>query len=587
MKAFRSALIVVPAVLLAVFLGASFWTRSAMQQLAFLRSGGSVGELVDQRPWQTIQALAPLAVSAEEQSLAQDATKLADHEVDQAFAFALRGGGMQTHPLSPEAVELQGKVTALQQTLADDKAHVDTLTAAAKASGVASVDGDELDIARAQMGLDQDELTDATGDLARASGDQRGKIQQELQVREEAAKKYEATQAADRGQVAVLSAKRYATLWGRTVAWFDQRSRVKLIAQAEAEARQDATTLMKQHDALEAKLNLPGTSAATGTARAKMLRRMSSQRAMMSILDDRVQGNLQLAALYQRWQAQVWLQHRIVGHLLLNSLAAVVFLILMAVLADRAGSLLILHMGGDRRRVRTLETILHLAVQVTALLAILLVFFGVPDQMPTILGLATAGLTVVFQDFILAFFGWFVLMGKNGLRVGDWVEISGVGGEVVEIGLFRTALLETGNWTSQGHPTGRRVTFINSFAIRGQYFNFTTTGQWMWDEIKINIPAGAQSYAKIEEINHAVQEQMQDATEGAELEWQRASQKNGLSQFNAIPTVDMRPASSGVDVIIRYVTRASERYEVANRLNQTLLNLLAGQEPAAGVHTPS
>ncbi len=100
------------------------------------------------------------------------------------------------------------------------------------------------------------------------------------------------------------------------------------------------------------------------------------------------------------------------------------------------------------------------------------------------------GLTVVFQDFILAFFGWFVLMGRNGIRVGDWVEINGVGGEVVEIGLFRTALLETGNWTDKGHPTGRRVTFINNFAITGQYFNFSTAGQWMWDEIGVNVPSG-------------------------------------------------------------------------------------------------
>ena len=124
--------------------------------------------------------------------------------------------------------------------------------------------------------------------------------------------------------------------------------------------------------------------------------------------------------------------------------------------------------------------------------------------MPTILGLGAAGLTVVFQDFILAFFGWFILMGKNGIRVGDWVEINGVGGEVVEIGLFRTALLETGNWTDKGHPTGRRVTFINNFAITGQYFNFSTTGQWMWDEITVNIPPGVDSYKTIEAIHNAV-----------------------------------------------------------------------------------
>ena len=65
---------------------------------------------------------------------------------------------------------------------------------------------------------------------------------------------------------------------------------------------------------------------------------------------------------------------------------------------------------------------------------ILLVIFGTPRETPTILGLATAALTIALQDFIIAFLGWFVLIGKNGIHVGDWVEINGVGGEVIEVG---------------------------------------------------------------------------------------------------------------------------------------------------------
>src|SRR5258707_13202588 len=92
------------------------------------------------------------------------------------------------------------------------------------------------------------------------------------------------------------------------------------------------------------------------------------------------------------------------------------------------------------------------------------------------------------KDFIVGFLGWFVLMGKNGIRLGDWVEINGVTGEVVELGMFHTVLLETGNWTDSGHPTGRRVTFTNSFAIEGHYFNFSTSGQWLLDELQIVLP---------------------------------------------------------------------------------------------------
>src|SRR5207253_637612 len=80
----------------------------------------------------------------------------------------------------------------------------------------------------------------------------------------------------------------------------------------------------------------------------------------------------------------------------------------------------------------------RVSVQVIAVLLILLVIFGPPSQLGTFLGLAGAGLTVALKDFIVSFLGWFVLMGRNGIRLGDWVEINGVTGEVVEIGLFHT-----------------------------------------------------------------------------------------------------------------------------------------------------
>ena len=165
-----------------------------------------------------------------------------------------------------------------------------------------------------------------------------------------------------------------------------------------------------------------------------------------------------------------------------------------------------------------------LAIQLVTLVLVLLAIFGAPQPDADDPGTGAAGLTVVFQDFILAFFGWFVLMGKNGIRVGDWVEINGVGGEVVEIGLFRTALLETGNWTDKGHPTGRRVTFINSFAVTGQYFNFSTAGQWMWDEISVNVPAGEDGQKTIEAIRRRWWRETEKDAKLAEAEWKSSTQ---------------------------------------------------------------
>ncbi len=218
---------------------------------------------------------------------------------------------------------------------------------------------------------------------------------------------------------------------------------------------------------------------------------------------------------------------------------------------------------------------------------VLLVTFGVPSQISTILGLATAGLTVALQSFILAFFGWFILMGKNGIRVGDWVEINGVAGEVVEINLFRTTILETRSWAEKGHPTGRRATFINNFAVTGQFFNFSTVGQWMWDEISVSIPASPETYSKVALIHKAVLEETQQGAELAEQEWKRVPRKNGLSDVSASSSVNMRPAASGVDILVRYVTRASERLEVRNRLYERVIDVLHNPQVVISSSQPS
>jgi small-conductance mechanosensitive channel len=559
-------------------------------------SNGTSGNLVDQRPWQTIEALAPLAVSAEEQSLAREAERLADHEVDQAFALALRQASLRSHTLTGEALAIQQKVAQLQAMVKEDQAHVDALTASLKQPNGAIADSDDLDVAKAQLQLGNDELNDANEDLARVSGDKRGQIQDELTAREAAMKKYDSQ--ASGGQIAIISSTRHGTLAGRISSWFDQRSRMALIKQAKADTDADVARLTAQHDDFEkkataaaasaAKSNQAGTTAPLPDAAKTKVARMAQAHSlaqMHTIVEDQLQTQQQLSSVYAKWLAQVELQHSIVTHLALQSFAWIFFLVLCGVLLATGAQYLLSRMTMDRRRLHTLSTITILAIQIVTLGLILLIIFGAPNQVPTILGLGAAGLTVVFQDFILAFFGWFILMGKNGIRVGDWVEINGVGGEVVEIGLFRTALLETGNWTDKGHPTGRRVTFINNFAITGQYFNFSTIGQWMWDEITVNIPPGIDSVKTIEAIHNTVLRETEKDSSLAEREWGSSTHHNGLSQFKATPSVDMRPAASGVDIVVRYVTRASERFDMRNRLYESVIDLLHQPQATAALQS--
>jgi small-conductance mechanosensitive channel len=420
-------------------------------------------------------------------------------------------------------------------------------------------------------------------DLARASGDHRGKIQQELTAREASMKKYDEQAGISRdGETAVVSAGRYKTLAGQIAEWWAQRTRMQLIDQAQQLATADVAALTADRARLAPEAQAAAVTAAAAAAgesssdRVKELQRVATQQNILSILDDRLSAQQQLVTLYGRWHSQVELQHKMLLHLMLQSLTLIAAIVLLTILAGWGLQAAFDRMSQDRRQRQTLRTILNLGTQVLGLILVLLVIFGTPQQMPTILGLATAGLTVVFQGFILAFCGWFVLMGKHGIRVGDWVEIDGVVGEAVEIGVFRTWLLETGNWTANGHPTGRRVSFLNGYAIQGKYFNFSTTGQWMWDEIKVSIPQGTEAYPLIDKIREAAIKATETDAKMAEEEWKRVTHEQGSPHFSATPSVDMQPAAGGVDIVVRYVTRAGVRLETRNRLYETVVGLMVG-----------
>jgi len=232
----------------------------------------------------------------------------------------------------------------------------------------------------------------------------------------------------------------------------------------------------------------------------------------------------------------------------------------------------------DRRQLATLRSVIGVSLQLVGIVVILLVLVGLPGQLGTMVGIVGAGLTVALKDFIVAFIGWFVLMGRNGIRLGDWVEINGVSGEVVELNMFHTVLLETGNWTDAGHPTGRRVTFTNSFAIGGHYFNFSTSGQWLWDELSIMVPYDRDSHALAAAIEKEVTAATATDVTQAEEEWRRAARGRGVS-FSLQPAVAVRPsaAGAGVEVAVRYVTRASERNALRAQLYQSAVQLLSSQ----------
>ncbi len=207
-----------------------------------------------------------------------------------------------------------------------------------------------------------------------------------------------------------------------------------------------------------------------------------------------------------------------------------------------------------------------------------------PSQFATTIGIVGAGLTVALKDFIVAFFGWLVLMGRNGIRLGDWVEINGVSGEVTELGMFHTVLARDRQLERFGTSHGRRVTFTNSFAIEGHYFNFSTSGQWLWDELQVVVPAGRDPYPIVDAITKQVAEVTAESAREAEQEWQRAVPAQRGKVFSGTPGVNVKPVVGGVEIAIRYITRANERFLAARQAVPGGRGSAGRQAAARGTH---
>jgi small-conductance mechanosensitive channel len=590
----RIALIALAVIFAGLLLG-EFATRGGDPSLAYHAPAAlpNTSGLVDQKPLQTARELAELAATPQEQGFAEQALRAADHEVDQAFATALRDATTNAPPLTGWPLTYSRRIDAMTERVKAEQQRADALKAAQAGAADPDQATEQLGLAQAQLELDKDSLDDLHQDLVRVDGDRAAKIQQAID--EQAAVEKQTTSISQSTETAALeSPDALRTLPGKMRAFSSLGSRHKQLWQARLDAFALAADLTRQHDDLEKQLEgaaagtAPGQTAASppvsqaastssqaGTSAAMdRLKQLTDQRRKLTEWNSRIHNEQQLAQAYEDWDHLVVAQRRTVLHRIVLVFAIVVVVLLAVVLAGVLIRSLLGDTSPELRRLHHLRIIAELAVQVVGVLIILLVIFGTPRQMPTIIGLTTAGLTVVLKDFIVAFFGWFVLMGKNGMRVGDWVEINGVGGEVVELGLMRTVLLESGEFSEIGHPTGRRITFLNSFAIEGRYFNFSTAGQWLWDELQVTVPPGDESYQRVDEIRAAVAKTTDANAKLAEAEWKKSTHSFAGREISADATVDLRPVPEGIAVTVRYVTRAPERYAMRTRLYQDVIGIL-------------
>jgi small-conductance mechanosensitive channel len=551
--------------------------------------------LVDEQPLVTAQRLAALATTPEEQEFSKNALRVSDHEVDMTFATALHRATEHPPAIPAAAKPILAQIETSQQrvtTEQQDVTRLKQLLAKAEDSAKPGLQ-DKLDLAEATLEVDQEDLDALHQELIRVGGDPRSKIQ-ELKDQHEAldhAQPGAAPGSTESTATAAQNQSRILIVQFRN--WREQSAKANELAAAREELKprlahiaderqkinaehKEAKTDQPEGEEPAATAQTPAASPAGGSAPDKYsaLRHAAAERRHLANLDKRAADFQQLDSIYSGWAGLVAERKHTYGMGVFEGICWIVALLIPVIFANRLVLGLVARLAPDSRHRHTVRIAARFAVQVAGVCLILVVIFGPPNQLATVLALAGAGLTVALKDFIVGFFGWFVLMGPNGIRPGDWVEINGIGGEVVEVGLLHTVILETGDWSDAGHPTGRKVTVVNSYAIEGHYFNFSTTGQWLWDQIEVPIPTGVDPYPIADAVLKAVVTETKEDVELAEKEWQRAVPGHTGDAISPGPAITVRPATLGVNVVVRYITRAHKRHEVRSRLFRQVVELL-------------
>lgn len=208
---------------------------------------------------------------------------------------------------------------------------------------------------------------------------------------------------------------------------------------------------------------------------------------------------------------------------------------------------------------------------ILGLITLLPVVFSGLSYLPTVMGLAGAGIVISLKDITLNYVGWFFIHGSNGFEVGDRIEIEGVRGDVINIGMNRFTLMEISSDPKSDQSTNRLVHFPNHYVILKPIVVVKDKMNYVWDEMRIKIPYDS-DFEKAEELlNGIIQNNAIIDQEEIDYTLQELSKNYLVRLGKTSPIVYLSLEEGGILFSLRYLTHVRERRDMKTRIAHTIL----------------
>jgi len=261
-----------------------------------------------------------------------------------------------------------------------------------------------------------------------------------------------------------------------------------------------------------------------------------------------------------------WLLDPTVGKLVATTVA-----ILIVVALVRVSRGILTHYvqePGNLYRAKKMVSVLGYFV---GLLIIAMIFSDSLGKMAVVLGVAGAGIAFALQEVIASLAGWVAISFGNFYKTGDRVQLGGIKGDVIDIGMLRTTMMEIGQWVNSDLYNGRIVKIANSFVFKEPVFNYSGDFPFLWDEITVPVKYGCDYRLARQIFQRILAETTGEYSGQAKVSWAELIQQYRVDQTEIDPRVFLVANDNWMEFTLRYIVDYKKRRITKDRLFTRIL----------------
>lgn len=201
------------------------------------------------------------------------------------------------------------------------------------------------------------------------------------------------------------------------------------------------------------------------------------------------------------------------------------------------------------------------------------------------LGVAGAGIAFALQEVIVSIAGWILIMLSGLIRGGERVRIGDIYGDVIDIGVLKTTLMETGDWVKGDLYNGRLVSVANSFVFKGAVYNYSGEYPFLWDEITVPVRTESDYRLASDLFKKVLVDVCGDYARQSELTWNSLTGKYKVEKAEIEPMVTLHFDENWITFTLRYIVDYKSRRSTKDRIFRRLLEEIAAHSDRISIAT--